>query len=631
MSVETRSFQAEVQQVLHLVIHSLYSHKEIFLRELISNASDALDKLRFAALQRPELNAQGSELRIELELDREARTLTIRDNGIGMSYDEVVDNLGTIARSGTKRFLESLSGDARKDSQLIGQFGVGFYSAFIVADQVEVRSRRADLEAAAGVIWRSEGKGEYAIEQSEREARGTEIVLRLKAEEDEFLSPGRIESLIHKYSDHIGFAIKLWTPAEGENAEPGSGEWRSVNQASALWTRNKNELKDEDYQSFFQHLTHGSGEALGWSHNRVEGNQSYTLLLYVPKEAPYDLMWGGRDERHGLKLYVRRVYIMDAAEQLLPAYLRFVRGVVDSDDLPLNVSREILQDNKLVSQIRSACIKRTLDFLDKLAQEDKDKYQGFWNAYGHVLKEGLTEDYAHRDKLAKLVRFASTRQEGAAQTVSLDDYIAGMRPNQTEIYYITAESHLAARHSPHLEACRAKGVEVLLLSDRIDEWAIGYLNEYQGKPLVAVSKGELKLDAVEDLVVRPDSQRATLDADFLKRVGEVLGERVREVQAGTRLRESAACLVVERYDMALHTQRLLKQAGQGGGGGGKPALELNPEHALVQRMSNEADPARFEALALLAYEQALLAEGGQLEDPSGFIHRLNSLLFSKAA
>jgi molecular chaperone HtpG len=618
---ETHAFQAEVQQVLHLVIHSLYSNKEIFLRELISNASDALDKLRFEAIRSPELLAGDPELRIEIEADQAAKTLTIRDNGIGMSRDEVIENIGTIARSGTRRFLESLSGDERKDAQLIGQFGVGFYSAFIVAKEVELRTRRAGADDRAGVAWRSTGEGEYAIANIEKPGRGTEVVLHLKDEETEFLSDWRLRALIHKYSEHIAFPIRMKGRAE-DGKEPA---FETVNQASALWIRPKSELSDQDYQSFYQHIAHSDGEALAWAHNKVEGSQSYTTLLYIPAKAPFDLFTGARDERHGLKLYVKRVYIMDAAEQLLPPYLRFVRGVVDSDDLPLNVSRELLQENRLTQQIRSSVIKRVLDLIERMAEEQPEKFKTFWTEFGQCIKEGLTEDYANREKLAKLLRFASTASEGPEATVSLKDYVGRMRPNQTQIYYITAETHLAARHSPHLEAFRAKGVEVLLAFDRIDEWALSYLHEFDGKPVVSVAKGDIDLSQIPDLEGQASASGGELPAGLADRIQRALGERIKNVRGSTRLTESAAVLVVDTHELALHTQRLLRQAGQTLGGG-KPTLELNPRHALTARMAAETDEARFAELATLVYEQAVLAEGGQLEDPSGFVRRINRLL-----
>ncbi len=623
MTQETRAFQAEVQQVLNLVIHSLYSNKEIFLRELISNASDALDKLRFEAISQPELLAGDPALKIEIETDETAKTLTIRDNGIGMGFDEVVENIGTIARSGTRKFLESLSGDARKDAQLIGQFGVGFYSAFIVADKVTLTTRRAGADASEGVRWESDGKGEYQVDAIEHAPRGTEIVLHLKPEEAEFLASWRLRSLINKFSEHIAFPIRMRGVAEEEGKQ---AEFETVNQASALWVRPKSELKDEDYQGFFKHLTHGDGEALTYTHNRVEGSQSYVTLLYVPAKAPFDLFGAQRDERHGLKLYVKRVFIMDAAEQLLPSYLRFVRGVVDSDDLPLNVSRELLQDHKLTQQIRAAVIKRTLDMLEKLAQDDAEKYAKFYEEYGQVLKEGLTEDFANRERIAKLLRFASTSTTGPAPTVSLADYLARLRPNQTAIYYITAESHLAARHSPHLEQFAGKGVEVLLASDRIDEWALSYVHEFDGKPFVSVAKGDVDLAAIDDLPGANKPESVELPEGLADRVKSALGDKVKAVRGSSRLRDSAAVLVVDKHELSLHTQRLLKQAGQAAGAGA-PNLELNPSHPLTLRLQNETDEQRFGDLARLVFEQAVLSEGGQLEDPSGFVRRLNTLMF----
>jgi molecular chaperone HtpG len=621
-TTETRRFAAEVDQVLHLVTHSLYSHKEIFLRELASNASDACDKLRFAAIAQPELLGDDPELRIEIEYDPEARTITVRDNGIGMSREEVVENIGTIARSGTRRFLESLSGDARADSRLIGQFGVGFYSAFVVADRVVLRTRRAGAPEAGGVRWESSGSGEYTIADEAVAQRGTEVVLHLKADESEFLSGWRLRSLVSKYSDHIGFPIRMRAEKDGKP----TGEWETVNHASALWTRPKSELKDEDYQGFYKHLSHDFHDAAAWTHNRVEGSQGYTLLLYLPAKAPWDAMFSGRDERRGLKLYIRRVFIMDASEQLLPAYLRFVRGVVDSDDLPLNVSREILQENRLVAQIRAACTKRVLDLLEKIAADDKDKYAGLWKEFGNVLKEGIAEDPANRERIAKLLRFASTKGEGAAQSVSLDDYVARMVPGQESIYFVTADSFAAAKGSPQIEALVARGVEVLLMSDRIDEWMTSYLPTYAGKPLQHVGKGEIDLDKLgpaPDAAEREAAEKA--GAPLVERIKQLLGDRVSAVRASRRLTESPSCLVLERGDMAVHIQRLLKQAGHTVNAA-KPVLEVNLGHPLVMRLGAEADASRAADLALVLLEQALLAEGGQLEDPAAYVRRVNGLL-----
>ena len=629
---QTHAFQAEVQQVLQLVIHSLYSHKEIFLRELISNASDACDKLRFEALANPELSASDSELRIEIEVDEQARTLTVRDNGIGMSRDEALENLGTIARSGTRRFLESMSGDARKDAQLIGQFGVGFYSAFIVAERIEVRTRRAGLDAAEGVRWASAGTGEFELETIERAQRGTEVVLTLKAEESEFLDLWQLRQLIRRYSDHIAFPIRLPKPVESAEADDEASdadkpaadspvEWETINHASALWTRPKAELKDEDYQAFYKHLNHGVDEALLWSHNRVEGNQAYTSLLYVPSKAPFDQLWSDRNERKGLKLYIRRVFIMDASEQLLPAYLRFVRGVVDSDDLPLNVSRELLQDNRLVSQIRAACTKRVLDMLEKLATDDPTRYQQFFDAFGNVLKEGLAEDFGNRERMAGLLRFASTKGDGSTRNVSLKDYVDRLKPDQTAIYFVTADSYKAAAGSPQIEALKSREVEVLLLFDRIDEWMVSYLHEFDGKPLKHVAKGALESQSTDAEAPADAGEHQAL----VDRLGQLLGDRVKAVRPSQRLVESPACLVLDEHAMALHMQRLMREAGHEIPVDA-PVLEINTGHPLLQRLEAETDEARATDLALLLHEQAVVAEGGQLEDPAAFVQRMNRVI-----
>ncbi|GAP65881.1 molecular chaperone of HSP90 family [Mizugakiibacter sediminis] len=623
-AAETRKFEAEVDQVLHLVTHSLYSHKEIFLRELISNASDACDKLRFEALSRPELVQDDAELRIEIRWDPEARTLTVRDNGIGMSRDEVIGNIGTIARSGTRRFLESLTGDARRDTQLIGQFGVGFYSAFIVADKVTLTTRRADAAPGEGVRWESTGSGEYTVEAIEQPWRGTAVTLHLKADEGEFLDGWKLRELVRKYSDHVAFPIRLPKQKDGK---PGD-ELETVNHASALWTRPKAELKDEDYQAFYKSLGYGFDDALAWTHNRVEGSQGYTLLLYLPERPPFDALFAGRDERKGLKLYIRRVFIMDASEQLLPAYLRFVRGVVDSDDLPLNVSRELLQHNRLVAQIRAACVKRVLDLIEKLAKDEPEKFKTFHTAFGNVLKEGVAEDPANRERIARLLRFASTRSESAERTVSLDDYIARMAAGQEAIYYLTADTYAAAKGSPQLEALRAKGIEVLLMYDRIDEWMVGYLDSYAGKKLRNAAKGELGSDVLgADAEARKQAEK---DAEgLLKKLKDALGERVREVRVSQRLTESPACLAFDEYDMAPHMQRLLREVGQAVPASA-PILEVNPRHALLRRLDAEADAARTQDLALLLLEQAQVAAGAQLEDPSAFVQRINRVLLGGA-
>ncbi|MGA9422248.1 MAG: molecular chaperone HtpG [Rhodanobacteraceae bacterium] len=625
---ETRKFETEVAQVLHLVTHSLYSHKEIFLRELISNASDACDKLRFAALSDPALTGDGADLRIDVRFDKDARTLTVSDNGIGMNREEVVENIGTIARSGTRRFLEALSGDARSDTQLIGQFGVGFYSAFIVADKVTLVSRRAGAAVDEGVRWESDGAGEYTLESLDVAERGTSVTLHLKQDESEFLEGWKLRELISRYSDHVAFPIRLPKMSEGKPTD----EMETVNHASALWTRPKNEITDADYQAFYKSLSHDFNDALAWTHNRIEGKQSYTLLLFVPSTPPFDALFTGHDERSGLKLYIRRVFVMDASEQLLPAYLRFVRGVVDSDDLPLNVSREILQENRLLAQVRGACIKRVLDLLEKLAKDEPARYQTFVDAFGNVLKEGLAEDTSNRERIAKLLRFASTKSEGAARTVSLDDYIGRMQAGQDAIYYITADSWAAARSSPQIEALKARDIEVLLLGDRIDEWMAGYLPEYAGKKFRHVAKGELDLadagdDAAETAKVPGPQQQALID-----KLKAILGERVRDVRISRRLTDSPSCLVLDEFDMALHVQRLLKEAGHDAPSS-KPTLEINPNHPLLQRLGDDADQAHANDLGLLLYEQARLASGAQLDDPGEFIQRMNRVLLdtSRAA
>ena len=616
---ETRRFEAEVAQVLHLVTHSLYSHKEIFLRELISNASDACDKLRFAAIAEPTLLADDPELRIELSYDKDARTLTIRDNGIGMTRDEVVENIGTIARSGTRKFLETLSGDARKDTQLIGQFGVGFYSAFIVADNVTLTTRKAG--GTQGVRWESTGTGEYTLAEVEDARRGTEVVLHLKADESEFLGGWKLRELVAKYSDHIGFPIRM--PKEEEE---GKGDWETVNHASALWTRPKSELKDDEYQAFYKHISHDFNDPLAWTHNRVEGNQSWTSLLYLPERAPFDAMWTGRDDRKGLRLYIRRVFIMDASEHLLPAYLRFARGVVDSDDLPLNVSREILQENRMVRQIRTGVVKRVLDLLDKLAADDKEKYATFWKEFGAVLKEGLAEDHGNRERIAKLLRFTSTASTGREPDTSLDDYIARMKEGQDAIWFVTAEGYNAARSSPQIEALKQRGVEVLLLHERIDEWMIGHLHEYAGKKLRNVAKGELDLGALADSADQAKREAdVTAAAPIVARMKELLGERVRDVRASQRLTDSASCLVCDEHDLGPQMARLLKQAGQEVPDS-KPILEINPSHPLVKRLETEPDAERARDLGEILLDQAQLAEGGQLDDPAAYVARVNKLL-----
>ena len=631
-ATETRKFEAETAQVLHLVTHSLYSHKEIFLRELVSNAADACDKLRFESIGKPELLSGDGELHVDVSIDKDARTVTIRDNGIGMTREEVIANIGTIASSGTRKFLEAMSAEQKADANLIGQFGVGFYSAFVVADKVTLITRKAGAEAGEGVRWESAGTGEYTLETVDEVQRGTAITLHLKADESEFLQPWQLRSLIARYSDHIGFPIRMQKESfdkdDGDEKSEGkpAAEWEVVNQASALWTRTKSELTDEDYQNFYKHISHDFNDALAWTHNRVEGNQNFTSLLYLPTQAPFDMQLG-RDERKGLKLYVKRVFIMDAAEQLLPAYLRFVRGVIDSDDLPLNVSREILQQNRNLDKLRAACTKRVLDLLDKLAKDEPEKFATFWKEFGTTFKEGVAEDFANKERIARLLRFASTKSEGEAQTVSLDDYIGRMAEGQDAIYYITANGYAAAKGSPQLEALNARGIEVLLMVDRIDDWMSSYLTEYAGKKLRNVGKGDLDLGKLggADEEKRKEAEKAA--EGILAKLKEMLGERVRDVRVSERLTESPSCVVVDDHDMGLAMQRLLKQAGHDVPSS-KPILEINPQHALVKRLESEADTTRATDLALLLLDQAQLLEGVALDDPAAYVRRVNNLLAS---
>ncbi len=621
---ETRGFQSEVKQLLHLMIHSLYSNKEVFLRELISNASDAADKLRFRALSAPELYEGDGELRVRVSIDKEKRTLTIIDNGIGMSRDDVVDNLGTIAKSGTKAFLESLGSDQAKDSQLIGQFGVGFYSAFIVADKVTVKTRVAGADAEQGVFWESAGEGEYTIADIAKPERGTEITLHLREGEDEFLDNWRVRSVISKYSDHIALPVEIESRTESE--EEGGEEtvaWEKINKAQALWTRSKSEISDDEYNEFYKHIAHDFTEPLSWSHNRVEGKQEYTSLLYIPATAPWD-MWN-RDHKHGLKLYVQRVFIMDDAEQFMPTYLRFVRGLIDSNDLPLNVSREILQDNRVTQSLRTALTKRVLQMLEKLAKDDSEKYQTFWSQFGLVLKEGPAEDSSNRETIAKLLRFASTHADSDAQTVSLDDYISRMVEGQDKIYYITADSYAAARNSPHLELFRKKGIEVLLLSDRIDEWMMSYLTEFDGKSFQSVSKADESLDKLADDANESQKEAEKALEPFVERVKTLLGERVKEVRLTHRLTDTPAIVTTDANDMSTQMAKLFAAAGQQAPEV-KYIFELNPEHALVKRAADTQDETQFGEWVELLLEQALFAERGTLEDPNQFIRRMNQLL-----
>lgn len=625
---ETLGFQAEVKQLLTLMIHSLYSNKEIFLRELISNASDACDKLRFEGLNNDNLFENDGDLKIHVSFDKEAKTITIRDNGIGMTRDEVINNIGTIARSGTKAFFEQLSGDNKKDAHLIGQFGVGFYSAFIVANKVTLTTRRAGVDHEHGVQWESAGEGDYTLEAVHKADRGTEIVLHLRDGEEDLLNDWRLKSIIRKYSDHITLPI-LMTKApsfDEEGNQVVSEETESVNQANALWARSKSDLTDDQYKEFYKHVAHDYDDPLAWSHARVEGRQEYTELLYIPAKAPFDL-WD-RERRHGVKLYVRRVFIMEDSDKLMPHYLRFVRGVIDSNDLPLNVSREILQSSKDIDSIRGGCVKKVLSLLEDLAENRKEDYTTFWKEFGVVLKEGVGEDFANKEKIAKLCRFASTQLDNEEQVVGLDDYIARMKEGQKAIYFITAESFAAAKNSPHLEVFRKKGVEVLLLTDRVDEWALSNLHEYAGKPMQSIAKGSLDLGDLEDEQEKEQQkEQATAFQDLLTAVKESLGDKVKEVRITHRLTDSPACLVADEQAMSANLERLLKSAGQKINVS-QPILEINPDHMLVQKLKSEQGNAGFANWAHLLFDQALLAEGGQLEDPAGFVKRMNGMLLS---
>ncbi len=622
---ETLGFQAEVKQLLHLMIHSLYSNKEIFLRELISNASDAADKLRFEALSDAALFENDSELKIRISFDKDARTLTIADNGIGMNRQEVIDNIGTIAKSGTREFFSALSGDQKKDAALIGQFGVGFYSAFIVADKVSLTTRRAGLTAEHGVRWESGGEGDYTLETVEKAARGTEIVLHLRDGDDEFLNDWKIKSTIRKYSDHITLPIVMKKSEWKDGEQVPTDEDESVNQASALWARAKNDVTDEQYEEFYKHVAHDFEKPLAWSHNRVEGKQEYISLLYIPGRAPFDLY--DRERRHGIKLYVKRVFIMDDAEQLMPQYLRFIRGVIDSSDLPLNVSREILQHSKEIDGIKAGSVKKVLGMLEDMAENEAEKYATFWKEFGRVLKEGPGEDFANKDKIAGLLRFASTHADTDEETVALKDYIGRMKDGQDKIYFVTADSFAAAKHSPHLEIFRKKGIEVLLLSDRVDEWLMGSLTEFDGKQLQSVAKGDLDLGKLEDEAEKEAQKQAEGEfKDLVEKIKTALGEdKVREVRVTHRLTDSPACIVTGEHDMSANLERMLKAAGQKAPST-KPILEINPQHRLVERLKTESDDGKFADWAHLLFDQALLAEGGQLEDPASFVRRLNGLL-----
>ncbi|MCW5596147.1 MAG: molecular chaperone HtpG [Rhodocyclaceae bacterium] len=619
---ETLGFQTEVKQLLQLMIHSLYSNREIFLRELVSNASDACDKLRFEALANGSLFESDPDLKIKVSFDKTARTLTIADNGIGMSREEVVNNLGTIAKSGTREFFQALTGDQQKDAHLIGQFGVGFYSSFIVADRVTVVTRRGGLAADQGVRWESEGAGEFSIEMVDRPARGTEITLHLKEGQDDLLSGWKLRQIIRKYSDHIVQPIVMQKEEWKDGEQVVTDEDETVNQASALWARPKSEITEEQYKEFYKHVGHDFEEPLAWQHARVEGRQDYTQLLYIPAHAPFDL-WD-RQQRHGVKLYVRRVFIMDDAEQLLPVYLRFVRGIVDSNDLPLNVSREILQESKDIEALRAGCTKKVLGLLEDLAENQKDKYATFWKEFGRVLKEGVGEDPANREKIAALLRFASTHADSDEECVSLADYIGRMKEGQEKIYYVTADNFTAAQHSPHLEIFRKKGIEVLLLSERVDEWVLGHLTEFEGKPLQSVAKGGLDLGKLEDEAEKKaQEEQAGAFKELVEKMQASLGERVKEVRITHRLTDSPACLVADEHDMGGNLARLLKAAGQKAPAT-KPILEINPDHPVVQRLKHEE--GRFDDWSAVLFDQALLAEGGQLEDPAAFVKRVNALM-----
>ena len=630
---ETLGFETEVKHLLHLMIHSLYSNKEIFLRELISNASDAADKLRFEALSNDKLYESDSELKIRLEFDKEKRTITIIDNGIGMSRAEVQEHIGTIAKSGTRQFFEALTGEQAKDSELIGQFGVGFYSAFIVADKVTLTTRKAGADKSEGTRWESAGEGDYTIETVEKAKRGTEIVLHLKEAESEFLDGYRIRSIVRKFSDHISLPIVMdkevmppMVEEEGEEAKPVAQiEEETINSASALWTKARQDISDEDYNQFYKHVGHDFQDPLTYVHSKVEGTNEYTLLLYVPSRAPFDL-WD-RDAKHGVKLYIRKVFITDDAEQLMPRYLRFIRGIIDANSLPLNVSREILQQSKQISAIKSGAVKKVLGMLEGLVKNEPEKYEKFWSQFGTVIKEGPIEDHSNKERVAKLLRFASTHTDTDKQDVALEDYVSRMKEGQEKIYYVTADSFSAAKNSPHLEVFRKKGIEVLLLSDRIDEWLVSNLDEFDGKHLQSVAKGDLDLDTLETEEDKKAQEEVNKDFEaVLKQIKDVLAEKVSEVRLSHRLTESPACLVADVYGMSLNMERIMKDAGQLMGMGKKPIFEINPTHPLVVRMKAEQDDTRFADLTHILFDQAILSEGGQLDDPAAFVHKLNGLL-----
>ena len=620
---ETRGFQSEVKQLLQLMIHSLYSNKEIFLRELISNASDAADKLRFKALSNPALYEGDGDLRVRVSFDADKGTITISDNGIGMTREQVIDHLGTIAKSGTKEFLTALGQDQAKNSQLIGQFGVGFYSAFIVADKVTVKTRAAGEEVDKAVLWESAGEGEYSVADIEKKSRGTDVILHLREDEKEFLNEWRLREIIGKYSDHIGLPVEMLTKEYDDEGKECGEKWEKINKSDALWTRSKNDVSDEEYKEFYKHLSHDFADPVTWAHNKVEGNQAYTSLLYVPAKAPWDLF--NREHKHGLKLYVQRVFIMDDAEQFMPNYLRFMRGLIDSNDLPLNVSREILQDNKITAALRKALTKRSLQMLEKLAKDDAEKYLQFWKEFGLVLKEGPAEDFANKETVAKLLRFASTHNDSSEQTVSLEDYISRMKEGQKAIYYITADSYVAAKNSPHLELFNKKGIEVLLLSDRIDEWMLSYLTEFDGKQLQSITKADLDLGDLADKESETQKQQDEAFGSFIERVKNLLGERVKTVRLTHNLTDTPAVVSTDNDQMTTQMAKLFAAAGQPVPEV-KYTFELNPEHHLVKKVADITDETEFADWVELLLEQAMLAERGSLENPAAFIKRINKLL-----
>ncbi|MBH0030184.1 molecular chaperone HtpG [Pseudoalteromonas sp. SWYJZ98] len=626
---ETLGFQTEVKQLLNLMIHSLYSNKEIFLRELVSNASDAADKLRFLALSQGDLYQGDADLRVRISADKEANTITISDNGIGMTRDEIISSLGTIAKSGTAEFFKNLTGDQSKDSQLIGQFGVGFYSAFIVADLVTVRTRKAGETTA--YEWESQGEGEYTLQEIEKEGRGTDIILHLRDEEKEFADDWRLRSIVTKYSDHISTPVQMFKAevpeSEGEDGEkiPAvSGEWESINRATALWTRDKSELSDDEYKEFYKHVSHDWEDPLSWAHNKVEGKTEYTSLLYIPKKAPFDL-WN-RERQSGLKLYVQRVFVMDDAEQFMPSYLRFVKGLLDSNDLPLNVSREILQDNKVTQAIRKGCTSRIIKMLERMAKNKADDYQVFWNEFGQVMKEGPAEDAANKEAICKLLRFSSTHTDSETQDVSLEQYVERMNEGQDKIYYVVADTFTAAKNSPHLEIFRKKGIEVLLLSDRVDEWMMSHLTEFADKQLQSITRGDLDLGKLDDEETKKAQEESEKEmAGLVERIKTALGEDVKEVRFTHRLTDSPACVVSDDNDMSSQMQKLMESVGQAAPEA-KPVFELNPEHQLVKHLNDEQDEDKFAQWSHVLLDQALLAERGTLKDPTGFVTRLNKLM-----